>query len=101
MARVVEAEIEEAGVRTERGYHLYLMNNDQRRHLHHHFENIDRYRAEFMMPFYDAEFVKLMLSVPKSRPRTLRQLRHSKSCVSLRLGCGLRRRSSSWGSRLG
>ena len=65
MASAVEAELDEAGgVRCERGYYFYLMNNDQRRHLHHHFENIDRYRTEFMIPFYDAEFVKGMVSVP-------------------------------------
>lgn len=65
MARAVDLELATAGgVERERGYWFFLMNNDQRRHLHHHFENIDRYRAEFMMPFYDAELVRWMASVP-------------------------------------
>lgn len=47
-----------------RAFHLFLMLNDQRRHLSRHLENIDRHRLELLLPFYDADFLSLVLSVP-------------------------------------
>ena len=47
-----------------RRYHLFLMQNDQHRHVHHHYEDIDRYRTEFQSPFYDTHYLRLILSVP-------------------------------------
>ncbi len=47
-----------------RAFHLFLMLNDQRRHLFAHFENIDRHRLELHLPFYDSDFLALVLSVP-------------------------------------
>lgn len=38
-------------------FHLFLMLNDQRRHLASHFENLDLARIELELPFFDAEFV--------------------------------------------
>jgi hypothetical protein len=37
---------------------LFLLLNDQRRHLAGHFENIDRHRFEFHLPFFDADFLE-------------------------------------------
>ena len=47
-----------------RAFHLFLMLNDQRRHLSRHLENIDRHRLELLLPFYDSDFLSLVLSVP-------------------------------------
>jgi asparagine synthetase B (glutamine-hydrolysing) len=47
-----------------RAFHLFLMLNDQRRHLFAHFEEIDRHRLELQLPFYDSDFLSLVLSVP-------------------------------------
>jgi len=43
---------------------LFYMRNDQRRHLHTFWENIDRCRVEYLLPFYDAQFLGLILSGP-------------------------------------
>ena len=47
-----------------RSLHLFLLYNDQRRHLSHHFETLDLHRLEFELPFFDSEFVTSVLSVP-------------------------------------
>ena len=55
------------GIRTElesvhpadhgRIFYLFLMLNDQRRHLFNYFENLDLTRVEFELPFFDADFI--------------------------------------------
>lgn len=47
-----------------RNFHLFLMFNDQRRHLANHFETIDLHRLEFHLPFFDGHFLELILSSP-------------------------------------
>ena len=47
-----------------RGFYLFLMLNDQRRHLAEHFEHIDLHRVELQLPYYDGDFVELMVSSP-------------------------------------
>lgn len=47
-----------------RSLHLFLMFNDQRRHLADHFENIDIDRFEFQLPFFDRPFLEIVLSSP-------------------------------------
>ena len=47
-----------------RSFYLFLMLNDQRRHMAEHFEHIDLHRIEFQLPFYDSEFLELMVSSP-------------------------------------
>jgi hypothetical protein len=42
-------------------FHLFLMLNDQRRHMFNHFENLDLTRIEFEMPFFDGEFMTEVL----------------------------------------
>jgi hypothetical protein len=44
--------------------HLFLMLNDQRRHLAKFFENIDIDRLEFHLPFYDSHFLEPILASP-------------------------------------
>lgn len=44
-----------------RGLYLFLLLNDQRRHLATHFEDIDRHRVELQLPYYDAEFLRTVL----------------------------------------
>lgn len=47
-----------------RRFHLFLMLNDQRRHLARHFEDIDLERIEFQLPFFDADFLESILRLP-------------------------------------
>lgn len=47
-----------------RAFHLFLMLNDQRRHLSDFFENIDLGRLEFQLPFFDSDLLELILSSP-------------------------------------
>jgi len=47
-----------------RRFHLFLMFNDQRRHEAPLYEDIDLLRVDFISPFFDAAFVKLILSTP-------------------------------------
>jgi len=47
-----------------RGFHIFLLLNDQRRHLANHFENIDIHRIEFHLPFFESDFLKSILSGP-------------------------------------
>ncbi|HYG82730.1 MAG TPA: asparagine synthase-related protein, partial [Pyrinomonadaceae bacterium] len=47
-----------------RSFHVFLMLNDQRRHLAGHFENIDLHRIEFQLPFMDSDFLAAVMSVP-------------------------------------
>lgn len=47
-----------------RSFYLYLMLNDQRRKLTAHFENIDLYRLELQLPFFDSEFLAQVISLP-------------------------------------
>ncbi|HVT39473.1 MAG TPA: hypothetical protein VHE78_10530, partial [Gemmatimonadaceae bacterium] len=45
-------------------FYLFLMHNDQHRHLHRHFELMDEHRVEFQLPFFDSEFVAIIASIP-------------------------------------
>lgn len=47
-----------------RDLHLFLMFNDQRRHLAGIYENIDIDRIELQLPFFDARFMEVVLSLP-------------------------------------
>jgi asparagine synthetase B (glutamine-hydrolysing) len=55
------------GIRCEdpaKAFHLFLMLNDQRRHLARHFEHVDEHRLELQLPFFDRRFLETILSVP-------------------------------------
>ncbi|MDQ3185010.1 MAG: asparagine synthase-related protein [Pseudomonadota bacterium] len=45
-------------------FYLFLMLNDQRRHMFNHFENLDLTRTELEMPFFDGEFIAGVLREP-------------------------------------
>jgi hypothetical protein len=47
-----------------RAFHLFLMLNDQRRHLARYYENIDLIRFEQHLPFFDRSFLEYILSLP-------------------------------------
>jgi asparagine synthase (glutamine-hydrolysing) len=47
-----------------RAFHLYLMLNDQRRHMCEWLEHVDLHRLESQLPFYDGEFLELIVSTP-------------------------------------
>lgn len=73
-ARAAVSGIPQQGMREElqeldcadggRKFHLFLMHNDQRRHLARHFEDIDVERIEFELPFFDADFLASVLRLP-------------------------------------
>jgi hypothetical protein len=45
-----------------RNLYLFLVNNDQRRKLFDHFEDLDLHRLEFQLPFFDAGFLESVLA---------------------------------------
>ncbi|MDM4764893.1 asparagine synthase-related protein [Pelomonas sp. SE-A7] len=47
-----------------RQIYLFLLFNDQRRHLFKHFETIDQHGLELLTPFYDAAFLKAIAATP-------------------------------------
>jgi len=47
-----------------RAFYLFLMQNDQRRKLAQHFENIDQHRLEFQLPFFDGAFLASVIATP-------------------------------------
>lgn len=47
-----------------RVFHLFLMFNDQRRHLVQHFEDMDLERIELQLPFFDADFLESVIRIP-------------------------------------
>ena len=50
-----------------RNFYLFLVLNEQRRKLMVHFENIDRHRLEFQLPFFDSRFLAAVLATPLDR----------------------------------
>jgi asparagine synthase (glutamine-hydrolysing) len=47
-----------------RDLHIFYLKNDQRRHLYPLYENIDLCRVEYLLPFYDGQFLELLESAP-------------------------------------
>ncbi len=43
---------------------FFLLENDQRRHLLPHFEDLDSHRQEFQVPFFDSEFLRVIVATP-------------------------------------
>ena len=51
-----------SSIEAGRDFYLFLIRNDQRRHLHEFWESIDLVRIEFLEPFLDARLVSLIAS---------------------------------------
>jgi asparagine synthase (glutamine-hydrolysing) len=47
-----------------RRLHMMLMATDQRRHLHPYFEHIYEFRCELQLPFFDRQFVEVVIGRP-------------------------------------
>lgn len=47
-----------------RRLYLFLLFNDQRRHLFKHFESIDQHGLEFLLPFFDSSFLRKIADTP-------------------------------------
>jgi hypothetical protein len=47
-----------------RRIYLFLIFNDQRRHLFKHFETIDQHGLELLTPFYDTNFLQAVAATP-------------------------------------
>ena len=48
----------------EKRLYLFYLKNDQMRHLHSHYEDIDISRIEFTTPFFDADLISRVLQLP-------------------------------------
>lgn len=48
----------------DKNLRFYYLLNDQRCHLYQSLEDIDLHRIEFVLPFFDAELMKVMASIP-------------------------------------
>lgn len=44
--------------------YYFLMNNDQKRHMSKHFETICQHRVEFLLPFFDSDFLAKIYAIP-------------------------------------
>lgn len=53
-----------AEVEPGREAYLFLLRNDQRKHLHDFYEEIDLARIELLLPFYDARLLELIVAAP-------------------------------------
>lgn len=61
----MQAELAElASPLTGREAYYFLLRNDQSRHLHAHFENIDLHKVELLCPFYDTRLLKTVAAAP-------------------------------------
>jgi hypothetical protein len=47
-----------------RRFYLFLLFNDQRRHLFKHFESIDLHGLELLTPFFDTQFLQAVAATP-------------------------------------
>ncbi len=47
-----------------RDLHIFYLKNNQRRLCHNVYENIDTFRVEYLMPFFDGQFMELLASGP-------------------------------------
>jgi asparagine synthase (glutamine-hydrolysing) len=47
-----------------RAAYVFLMENDQRRHLSRHFEEIDLHRLELLLPFFDPRVIEAVAALP-------------------------------------
>jgi len=61
---LVQEMSELADIAPGRDFYLFLIRNDQRRHLHDYWEHIDLFGIEFLMPFYDSNLLELIASAP-------------------------------------
>lgn len=50
-----------------RRFHLFLLYNDQSRHLSTHFEQIQQHQLELLLPFFDSRLLEIFLSVDVDR----------------------------------
>ena len=48
----------------ERRLFLFYLLNDQMRHLYHHYEEIDLHAIEFATPFFDSDFLSIIVAAP-------------------------------------
>jgi hypothetical protein len=60
----ISTELQASNVEPGRQWHLFLMNNDQHRHLHEWYENVEEHGVEYALPFFDGQFLEYILSSP-------------------------------------
>jgi len=47
-----------------RAFLIFLLKNDQRRHLCGHFETIGKHQVELLLPFFDSDFIDAIFHIP-------------------------------------
>ncbi len=60
----VEKEISKYIETPTKAMYRFLMSNDQKRHLGRHFETICQHKVEFLLPFFDSNFLEKINAVP-------------------------------------
>lgn len=61
---LAEEESRLAGLPPLAGLYMFLMRNDQRRHLHRHFDSILETGIDVQLPFFDVQLIETILSQP-------------------------------------
>jgi asparagine synthase (glutamine-hydrolysing) len=61
---VIAREFTETPKDTTKAMYHFLMDNDQKRHLEHHFETICEHGIELSLPFFDSDFLTHMYALP-------------------------------------
>jgi asparagine synthase (glutamine-hydrolysing) len=59
-----ELETLSAEVEPGRRFHLFLMHNDQHRHLTDWYEYLEENQTDYLLPFYDGQFLEYVLACP-------------------------------------
>lgn len=67
MQGLSEEESRLAGLPPLTGLYTFLMRNDQRRHLHRHFDSILETGIDVQLPFFDAQLIETIMSQPLER----------------------------------
>ncbi len=57
-------EIDSINCNDKQKLYLFLLLNDQRRHLHDFYENLDIHGLEYQLPFFDSKFLEYVASIP-------------------------------------
>jgi hypothetical protein len=64
LAHSVKNELVGSASTPVKAMYAFLMNNDQKRHLDAHFETICQHKTEFLLPFFDSDFLEKIYAVP-------------------------------------
>ena len=65
--KILKRELEQLKTRDGlQAFFLFLLKNDQRRHLHGYYEDMDIIRTELALPFFDGRLLEKIVSLPRA-----------------------------------